>query len=271
MLKMKIKGPWKELNALMKNYDQRVAYTRQRIGKLVVEALVKHIKDGVPGGEEYQVYKDSLEAIELTGDKKAATYAVISKRMPIRLGDVAGTEEGKKTVVYFHPAGEGTELAFLLASVNPWPVDLVPHGVPEDEVVIINRIVTEGEMKFARERVEKHISKNKDEYRRHGIKWGTPEKDQKQAEELSMLPDYMSLALRTEFGINAELRPHWKPAILWVIRNIRSIIEDDKKIKAALHDPVFRDHTLERGSGLETMSVTDFAKARNFQSKVTGN
>jgi stalled ribosome alternative rescue factor ArfA len=272
MFKMKPIGKWKEFVALMRNYDQRVAYVRHRVGRDIALALVERVKYSAPKGSEYSVYINSLEAVELTGVKDAATFAVVSKRMTASLGEISESESGSMTVVYFTPVGEPSALAIMLSESNPWPIDMVPDGVPEKEVMIVNRVVTSGEVDFAREQAKDHVSKNESLYRRHGIEWGKKsDVDKKQAKDLMSMPDYMSLALRAEFGINADLKPHWRPAIRWVARNIKRIIEKDKKIHAALHDPLFREHTMEKNSGLPTIPGKELKeKAKSFQSKVVG-
>jgi hypothetical protein len=245
-------------------------YIEKRIARDLAEAFLKRLKDGAPGGEEFKVYLESLEVIELTGTRDIPVFAVISKRMKVRLGDVAASGGGKKTVVYIYPnqTGEASEVVEMISSVNPWPLDLVPHGL-SDGVILIHRLVTEGEMTWAREQVVELISKNSAEFRRNGIRWGKIEEGAKRADDMESLPDYMSLALRTEFGINADSQPHWRPAARWVLNNARKIIKGDDKIGGALRDWLFREHTLSDKGDYGKMDSREFEKdVGSFQKKV---
>jgi len=271
MFNIKLKGPWKELVSILNSYDKRLIYVRRRACKDLAEAFLERLKENAPEGEEFNAYIKSLEVVELTHTRGIPAFAIISRRSKVKLGTLMGNEATAKTVAYIYPSqGEVTSpVTELISSVNPWPLDLVPHGLSGDDFMLVHRIVTEGEMKWARQQVLELISENRGEFRRYGIHWGKAVEQDRHSDELESLPDFMSLAIRAEFGINADHQPHWRPAMKWVIANAVKILEKDKLIKGALHDWLFKEHTLVKKSGLPSVSAKDFLKeAGAFQKKV---
>ena len=134
---------------------------------------------------------------------------------------------------------------------------------------MIHKVVTDGEMKWARVQALEFISEHRSEFRREGVYWGRVREPEEDVGEMESLPDYMTLAIRAEFGINADDRPHWRPALRWIIKRIDDIAKEDKEVQGALHDWLFRGHTLSRNSKERTMDVREFEKeAGEFQRKV---
>lgn len=257
--------------SLMSSYDKRVQYVSSKIGQDLAEAFLEKLKDGVPSGDEYKAYVESLSIVQVTGARERAVFAVVSDKTKVRMRDITGSKQSGKTVVYFYSSNqeETSELVVLLEQGNPWPADMVPHGVPKKDVTLLHKIVSEGEMEWARENAKRIISANKHTFRRNGIYWGNVSKEEEDAGALESLPDFMSLAIRAEFGINTEMKSHWRPAAKWVLNNAVSIVKKDDRIKSALHDSLFREHTLHRGVQYKPMDEKEFNKeAGKFQRKV---
>lgn len=271
MIRLELKGPWKQLKYLLGGYDRRLRYVEKRIGKDLAEAFLEKIKEGAPSAPEYQQYIKSLVVVELTGLAKRIVFAVVSDRTRVKLGEIVKEGLLGKTVVYIYASqGEAvSDVVELLEAGNPWPADMVPHGVPKGDVTLIHRTVTEGEVKWARAHAMEVVSENRAVFRRYGVYWGKAMVPEDHADELESLPDFMSLAVRAEFGINAAPAPHWRPAAKWVLDNAVAIVEKDEKIKLALHDSLFREHTIQKSSGIKMMKAGDFTKeAGEFQRKV---
>jgi hypothetical protein len=271
LFRLELKGPWKQLKYLLGGYDRRLKYVEQRIGADLAQAFLEKIKEGAPSEPEYQKYIKSLAVVELTGTRGRVVFAVISDRTRVKLGEAIGDGLLGKTVVYIYPStGEVvSDVVELLEAGNPWPADMVPHGVPKNDVSLIHRVVTEGEVKWARQNAMEVVSENREVFRRYGVYWGKAMVPEDHADELESLPDFMSLAVRAEFGINAAPMPHWRPAAKWVLDNAVEILKKDEKIKLALHDSLFREHTIQKSSGFPTMKAGDFTKeAGEFEKKV---
>ena len=254
---------------MLRSYDDRVKYVQRRAGVDLVEALVQRVKDLSPDGKEYESYLDSLEAVELIGGKGIA-FGVISRDDKVSIGELRDSQGSERTVVYINPSSGGIpspEIEFL-SMANPWPIDAIPGGMSDEDAVLVHRLVTSGEMNFVRQRVIDFVAKNKADFRRLGLQVSS---DEEGVANLSSLPDYMWMALRSEFGINADSKPHWRPALRWVISNLSKILEKDDNIRFALQDPLFREHTFQKGSGLPTREKTKFDKdVGEFQKRILG-
>ena len=269
MINITTNGPWKRLSFFLKGYGQRIKYVESRVGLDIVNALLSKVKELAPSGKEYKPYLDSLHAVELVG-KKGSFFGVISDNSKIKIGRILESGAADRTVVYISPATTGlsSEVVEFLSSVNPWPVDLLPHGLKDEAVVFVHRHVSVDEMKFVRRNAVEFIAENRDGFRQLGLTWGTIDKKES-VENLSSLPDYMWIALRAEFGINAKAVPHWIPAIKWTVASLKAIAGKDDRTKAALEDPLFRDHTLKNNFGLEIMSASKFNKeVKEFQKRI---
>lgn len=272
MISVKTTGPWKQLRQLLNGYERRLSYVEDRISLDLAKALLEKVKENSPSGKEYKQYIESLTVVRITGIGKKYMYAVVSDRDNVKLKDATSGGLLNKTVVYFYSRDEQDYgLAALLSSGNPWPAEMVPNGIPSKDVSVIHRTVNEGEVKWARENVSNLIREHKGEFRSYGIYFGASEKEEDNPGNLDSLPDFMSSAIRAEFGINASPSPHWRPAARWVMSNLLLILKDDKKIQLALKDNVFREHTLPPGGQHKKMNIRQFKKETSeFQSKVAG-
>lgn len=270
MIKLKTTGRWKKLNALLKHYDKRIGYVEQRIALDVAKALLAKVKELTPIGQQYSEYVASLEVVELTGGKSVA-FAVVSQRDASKIGQVQESDTAGRTVVYVTPSAsvEAGNIVELIASVNPWPLDLLPHGLIHKDASLVHRVVSDGEMADSREQVMTFISENRTELKRAGLHWGKPADEEKDVSSMTSLPDYMWSALRAEFGINEEPKPHWRPAVTWLASNLLSIIDKDKVISETLTNELSREHTTQKGFGLPKMDVSAFKEeAGEFQKRV---
>ena len=270
MIKLKTTGPWKRLNALLRHYDKRVEFVEQRIALDVAKALLEKVKELTPVGKQYFEYVDSLEVVELTGGRLVA-FAVVSKRDASKIRDVQESDTAGRTVVYVTPSAsvEAGNIVELIASVNPWPLDLLPHGMVHKDASLVHRIVSDSEMSDSRTTVMTFISENRTELKRAGLHWGKPADDKQDVSSMTSLPDYMWSALRAEFGINEEPKPHWRPAVTWLASNLLSIIDKDKIISETLTNELSREHTTQQGFGLPKMDISTFEEeAGEFQKRV---
>lgn len=273
MFSIKLKGPWRQFKYLMGGYDRRLKYVEQRIAEDLAKAFLEKIKEGAPTDPEYKDYLDSLEVVRLKDTGNIPVYAVLSSRTKVKIGHMITSKSYGKMVLYFHSMGEepASEAMGLIEANNPWPMDMIPFGIPKKDVKIVHRFVTESEIKWSRERAKELIKQNRAIFRRDGISWDRTKLKIAQANELESLPDFMSMAIRAEFGINANPKPHWRPAARWVLDNAEKILKEDENIKSAFHDSIFREHTFKRGTEYKEISAKVFLKeAETFQKKVVG-
>jgi hypothetical protein len=275
MIKMKTAGPWRQIISILNNYPDRLRFVRVRIGEDVANAFVEKLKELAPSDEEYSVYLKSLKVVRLITMRRIVAFAVVSSDVSETIGEIVSDERSRKrTVVYIEQASgaEPNPIVDLLSMSNPWSVYMLPNGIPRNGVTLVHQIVTDDEVLWAEKQASRFISKNRGELRSLGISFGKIEDPEKSPDGLESLPDYMSLALRSEFGINADPHPHWRPAIKWVQKNLWKIVKGDEKIKEALGNWLFREHKRGIDSSVETMSPDDFKKkAGRFQKKVMMN
>lgn len=272
MLKIKTTGKWKQLNALMRDYPKRVEYVEQRIARDAAVALLEKVKDEAPEGSEYAPYISSLEVVEVTGPR-GVSYGVVASPDRVTVQNLVDSEYASRTAVWIAPAASGrnAEVGRLLSSVNPWPMDMIPNGVKKKDVILIHRMVSEVEKEHARSTVREFVRQNRELMRRYGLYWGEVDNESMAAGSMTSMPDYLWLALRTEFGINMKAQSHWRPAVSWLVNNLLSIIEDDRVIKETLTNELSREHTLNEDSDLYWMKKREFDKrVGTFQRKVLG-
>jgi len=270
MIKIKAKGNWRDLNGLMKSYGARVRLVQNRIAKDMAMEFLRVLKDKAPQDPQYKPYLQSLKVVGLEG-KGVMAYAVVSDRDAVRLGNI-DKKTKRNTVVYVNEKAGASIPALLdvLIQHNPWTIDMLPNFVNPKATMLIHRQVTEAEASVTRDRLQKLISENRSEFAKLGIRWDTIEEGEVSAEEMESLPDYMSDALRAEFGVMAKSRPHWRPTMRYIIGRIEEIIDDDKMIHGALYEALFREHTL----ALKEKEIWDTKKFKKetdqFQKAVVG-
>jgi hypothetical protein len=271
MITIKPKGDWRGLQKLVRNYDKRVAFAKRNLMMEVAKAFLKELKSKAPQDEEYKPYIKSLKVVELSQTGGVERFGVISREQKVKVGDILAGPQRQRTVVYVTPVttGEGSQLGSLMQTANPWPVEMLPHGIKKSSVVLVHRIVTEGEFVHSKERVSAHISFNRESYRRLGVHWGEVSDEKESVEGMKSIPDWMSLAIRAEFGINTRLQSHWRPTMRKMKRVAVEIFKKNKNIQGALFDPNFRDHMTQRETNLPTMTEGEFRhKTEVFQTKV---
>ncbi|TRO54905.1 hypothetical protein E2P64_08165 [Candidatus Bathyarchaeota archaeon] len=269
---MKIKGPWLNATRLLKNYPARLAYVRRQMMKDMAELLYSYLMVTIPDTEEFRIYRDSIKVVEITDLSKSVAFAVISDRSAVKLGDISA-EEAMQTVVYIEYKGrkEPPALLSLVMQTNPWPLELVPNGLDPKTTILIHRRVSDAEYKKVRQNTMVFISANKDIIKGSGGSWGKAEEGQHESSQMKSLPDFMTMALRAEFGIMGPSKPHWRKSVRSVTSRVKEIIKNDANIKKALYDWLFREHLGAPVPYEDDMRQNDFVKeAGEFQKVIIG-
>jgi len=264
MLRIYTKGPnWKKVRGLMRNYDKRIAFARLRAAQLMAENLLSFIHDYAPDDQEFKSYLSSLRVVRLGGSKGFASFALVTDTMRETIGDVRRDGRSQKTVAYIGISEGAQEGAILLSENNPWPVQMLPARLPNG-ISMVHKIVSSGEMEWAMEKTKKFLDRNRGALDAAGVNVGD---NGQETELVESTPDNVTLALRTEFGINTEARPHWRPALHKLRSSMVSIIKKDRKIRDALGNWLFQDHLMRfPGEELDMREFQD--RAGLFQRKV---
>ena len=270
-MKLTVKpGPdWRKAIALMRNYDKRLEYVQGQLCENIAEVFLKSLKRNTPHGEDFKEYVDSLRVVQLTGIAPGVAWAVVSDRKKVKIQELRGREQDAY-VVYIEPNNFENPLVQLVASHNPWPVGMIPNGIPGNDVQLIHRPVTLEELNFVKGETDKFLSREGYQLKRLGSSWGSgPEDMEYVSGNMSSLPDYMWMGLRTEFGINAAANPHWKPAAREVAGKVGEIIQGNDNIQRALYDSVFRKFLESKTVNEHNQSAEDFTKeAGKFSDKI---
>jgi len=270
LIKIKPIGKWRELKMLMENYDKRLEYAARILSKEAAEFLLEDVKRRSPKGKAFDAYRDSLTVVELKD--RTTEYAVVSDAAKVRVRDIK-KDEGHGMVIYVSATGAGMgkslEMAMLIEQSNPWTIDLIPHGLKKETVSLIHRRVLKHEEEFAREQTNDFILSNRAALADTGARWGHIEDKKADKGNLWSMPDFMSLAVRAEFGINDAPHPHWRPAIKDLRESIQKIIDDSDKINGALYDSSFAEH-MKSDTSVKRWSVRKFKKETDEFRKALG-
>lgn len=264
-------GPdWRKAIALMRNYDKRLAYVQEQLCENIAEVFLKALERRVPSGDKFQEYMDSLRVVQLTGTTPGVAWAVVSDRKKVKIQELRGREQDAY-VVYVEPTSFDNPLVQLVSSHNPWPVDMLPNGLPAKEVELIHRPVTIEELNFVKGETATFLSREGYQLKRLGSSWeGSVDDAESSSGNMTSLPDFMWLGLRTEFGINAAANPHWKPAAREVAGKVGEIINGNDNIQKALYDSVFRKYLESSTVDPNNQSAEEFTKeAGKFSNKIS--
>lgn len=271
MITVKPGKDWRKARRLMSNYGKRMEWVRRQIIKNLADAFLKKLLAMAPKGKEYEEYRKSLSVVEITGIGKEISYAVVSDREAVSL-DTLREQEGNPTVVYIESKkgrGQADPLVQLMSMNNPWPPNMIPHNLSE-EVMLVHVPVTQPEYDFATDQAKRYRQENSVLFTRYGAKWSYA--DAQKADELTSLnslPDYLSFALRAEFGLNIAPHPHWRPALRVIAKGIEELIDRNNDIQDALYDEKFRKHLESQQQDVEQMPVKKFEdEAKVFQEKI---
>jgi len=271
-MKMVLKGNWIGMRNMLRGYSGRLDFVRKRAAYSLSEAFKNKLTELAPKGEEYEKYIKSLEVVQLRGIRDVSAFAVVSIDSTEKIGDIlARTKERDRTVVYVEGnASIGQNVGIeLLSDASPWPIDMLPSGIPRRDVRLIHKQVTDDEMEWAKQKTKAFIKENKVSLLAFGFMFGKVKDPDKSVDGMESMPDYATLALRAELGVNAQQVPHWRPAIKWVRKNVMKILEDDDEIKLALRDPSFRRHTFGNNPADKDMDASSFDKStKGFRSSI---
>ncbi len=272
MIKITPGKDWRGVRALMRNYGSRLSFVRRQVVSNFAEAFLENLEKMAPKDPEFKGYLESLRVVGITGLKGGIGYAVVSEKKKVKLGEITGPDS--PYVVYIELTTDidsADPLSALVSQNNPWPPELIPHGINDSEVELIHRNVSQPELNFIRESTKEFLLSNRPTLASLGAKWDVKENEEveRPRDEMNSLPDYMWQGLRAEFGINKAARPHWRPALRATMGRLDELIAGDKDLQGALYDSLFRKH-LETQKADNNMSTKEFSnEAGEFQKKIS--
>jgi hypothetical protein len=264
---------WKKVLRLMEHYDKRLRYSQTQIIKDIAETFLGILKSKIPKMEEDREYRDSLKVMAITGTGKNTVYAVVSERDRVSLAKLRHPTS-RPTVVYVEQKkgrGQMDPMVSLMVLNNPWPPAMIPANLPPKKVHMVHTVVSEEEFKWAVKNAQTYIRENQVEFAKAKARF-RPETAEDTDEELSGLesmPDYMSFALRSEFGINLKNQSHWRPALRALSGRLARIIKNDQNIQGALYDELFNKHLASKEKYKDEIPKDQFEKeAGVFQKRI---
>lgn len=268
MFRVRAKGRnWGKLRSILKSYNRRIDFVRLRVGELMGRAFLEELRRIAPDEPEYRKYVESLRLVRLSGSNGIAAYGVVTGDMKELIGDVLNdSERSARTVVYVGVSNSTIpdDAAVLMSQNNPWPIQMLPEQLP-DGVTLVHRVISQGEMEWAIEKTRSFVKQNISSLRALDLQFG--DLGLSKTSKRESMPDNVTLALRAEFGVNTDTRPHWRPALKWLKGNMRKILMKDDQIRKVLGDWLFRGHLLAQEGESETVaSFQD--KYGDFQKKV---
>lgn len=273
MISVKPGKDWKKVLRLMEHYSKRLKWSQERIVRDIAEAFLEILKDKVPESDLGKEFTESLKVVRLTGVRGANGYAVVSERDTVKLEELT-RKTSKPTVVYVEQKkgrGDMDPAVALMVLNNPWPPAMIPANLSTRHVRLVHMAVSQEEFNWAVKNAQKYIQANQVEFAKAKARF-RPERASDADEEVSGLesmPDYMSFALRSEFGINIRKQSQWRPAIKDLGGKIAEIIKDDKEVQKALYDSLFTKHLGTKPAYKDEMPEVEFQKeAGEFQKRI---
>jgi hypothetical protein len=268
MFRVRAKGKnWLKLRSILQSYNRRIDFVRLRVVELMGRAFLEELRKIAPNEPEYRKYIESLRLVRLEGSNGVAAYGVVTGDMKELIGDVlSDTERSERTVVYVGVSNSTVpdDAAMLMSQNNPWPIQMLPEQLP-DGVTLVHRVVSQGEMEWAIEKTRSFVKQNVSYLRDLDLQFG--DLGLSKTSKSESMPDNFTLALRAEFGINTDAKPHWRPAIKWLRVHMKDILMRDDQIKKALGYWLFRGHLL--ANEVESETIVSFQdKYGDFQKKV---
>lgn len=273
MIKFKPGKDWPKVLRLLKHYTERLQWTQERIMKDVAETFLEILKSKAPKMDQDKEYVDSLKVVQLKGVKEVVAYAVVSERDRVSVSSLRNPKS-RPMVVYIEQKksrGRMNPMVSLMVLNNPWPPAMIPANLPARQVNMVHTVVSQEEFKWAVKNAQQYLKVNQIEFAKCKARFH-PEDAEDSDEAMSGLesmPDYMSFALRSEFGINIKAQPHWKPALRSLSRRVGKIIKDDQEIQKALYDALFRKHLSTHEKYKDEMTKQEFdQEAGEFQKRI---
>ena len=229
-------------------------------GKRVTRTFLKHLKAEIKGVQGTKDYRKSLVLAEIRDKGKASWFAVVATAKPM-----AG-HNPKESVLFVEARFKRNDdpVYAILERMGPWTVDTIPFLPNERQGQVILKQAKEKEVETLREVNFANGDALTSKMIVFGIEF-TPR--DKVYEELKVVRDIEIYALSLEFGMAQNAKPHWRPSLRWMQRNIVKFGQKDRDLFRVWYDPGFRKYRVQRRLQIR-LTKKDLQRIQSFQDKV---
>ena len=254
---------------LRREWDQRVNGVMAMVSYLSAKAVYDGVMERVPTKDDFTVYANSLEVVRVAGTKNGeAAFAVQAspKARSVRKVDA------QKVVLYIRPRRKMARVPpqiAVLEKYNPWTLDLLPFMPKKHDALVIMRRVNGREvLKIAEQR-----RRDRPQWRKELARVGAvPSKKSvapKVPKHAKAIPDVAFEALRLEFGLGVQPKPHWRPALRQFLPvGFRGMLRRMPGLQSALTKISFKGWRKWPPRVSRTIRVQDAAAFVPFQKKL---
>lgn len=271
-MKMILKGPWNQLLLMLHGYKGRIDYACERASFELANMFMLKLLELAPRGDEYESYLQSMRLSRI-GVRNKGAYAVVSDGAREKIGDILKRKTiTDRVVIYVSPnvgfdVGPAVE---VLMRGNPWPVKMLPSGIPRRGITLVHRILSEEEADWVATETAKFLAINGPGIVALGMRpQAIDDTSDDSVVNMESHADFMMLALRAEHRVNSDIDPHWTPALKWVVENGIRIIEKNPDMKRVFSQYVFRKHTMKRKFAEKEIDGVEFERiTKAFRDKL---
>jgi hypothetical protein len=214
------------------------------LGMLAYQAATEvcaRVVERIPTKDDYSTYANSLEVVRVSGvnPEEGAAYAIRSKPGARRVRQV----DSQKVVLYIRPRrrlARTPPQIEVLEKYNPWTLDTLPFMPKKREALVIMRRVNGREVTKIGEQRKRDRPQWRKELSRCGVLPAKKGTKPKLSRHSKALPDVAFEALRLEFGLGMQPKPHWRPALRQFLQTgFQGMLRRMPGLQAALTKPKF--------------------------------
>jgi hypothetical protein len=265
MLTVKKTGDWGKIARLFRSREKRLDRMRHNLVRELMKRFKKDLESKLPASDEMKQYVEAIEERRLTGSFRKPEFAYALIAVPEKM-DLKDLNKAQTVVYAVRTKSVVSDLAVLLIELSPWIVDRLPVNIPEDEVKLHHRNVTEDEVERLRERSDEVLATRKSDLRKAGARFKRREED---PDPPQSMPDLAFKALRMELGIKHRQVKHWGYAIEQVENHLKQMLRGDNDYRKYIADPYFTEWNAPM-ENREKMSAQEFLRDYfEFQKRVT--
>jgi hypothetical protein len=224
-----------------REWARRQSYTMARLVHQTATEVKELVSERIPTKDDYATYASSMEVVKVAGvrPEEGVAYAIRVKPKARRVRQV----DSKKVVLYIRPRRRLARVPpqiEVLEKYNPWTLDTLPFMPKKREALVIMRRVNGREVT----KIGEQRKRDKPQWRKELTRVGAPPAKAAHKPKLGRhtkaLPDVAFEALRLEFGLGVQPRPHWRPALhQFLPGGFRSMLRKMPGLQAALTNPKF--------------------------------